>query len=218
MLVTIAKAYSGLTDAEIREVDAFIRRNMVEKFGPVRTVKPELVFELAFEGLNRSSRHKSGIAVRFPRILRWRTDKKATQADTIDRSVPCCLLNSRFLRAVSQSSPLPTVQWRGYLLETRLPVTETLVGLSLRNAETSERIRIPPLLVFEAARFSWGEKGAELEVVGASLAASQLGTELMPMCTGARTTEALSQCRRAQRPVLLKLCHSSGVPIALTHK
>ena len=83
-LVTIAKAYSGLTDAEIREVDAFIRRNMVEKFGPVRTVKPELVFELAFEGLNLSKRHKSGIAVRFPRILRWRTDKPAAEADTLD--------------------------------------------------------------------------------------------------------------------------------------
>jgi DNA ligase 1 len=83
-LVPIAKAYSGLTDDEIRQVDAFIRRNMVEKFGPVRTVKPELVFELAFEGLNRSSRHKSGIAVRFPRILRWRTDKPAEEADTLD--------------------------------------------------------------------------------------------------------------------------------------
>jgi DNA ligase 1 len=83
-LVSIAKAYSGLTDAEIRQVDAFIRRNMVEKFGPVRTVKPELVFELAFEGLNRSSRHKSGIAVRFPRILRWRTDKPAAEADSLD--------------------------------------------------------------------------------------------------------------------------------------
>jgi DNA ligase 1 len=83
-LVSIAKAYSGLTDAEIRQVDAFVRRNMVEKFGPVRTVKPELVFELAFEGLNRSSRHKSGIAVRFPRILRWRTDKPAAEADTLD--------------------------------------------------------------------------------------------------------------------------------------
>ena len=57
---------------------------MVEKFGPVRTVKPELVFELAFEGLNRSSRHKSGIAVRFPRILRWRTDKPAAEADSLD--------------------------------------------------------------------------------------------------------------------------------------
>jgi DNA ligase-1 len=83
-LVTIAKAYSGLTDAEIREVDAFIRRNMIEKFGPVRTVKPELVFELAFEGLNLSKRHKSGVAVRFPRILRWRTDKPAAEADTLE--------------------------------------------------------------------------------------------------------------------------------------
>jgi ATP-dependent DNA ligase len=83
-LVPIAKAYSGLTDEEILRVDAFVRRNMIEKFGPVRTVKPELVFELAFEGLNRSNRHKSGIAVRFPRILRWRTDKTAAEADTLD--------------------------------------------------------------------------------------------------------------------------------------
>jgi DNA ligase-1 len=83
-LVPIAKAYSGLTDEEIRRVDAFVRRNMVEKFGPMRTVKPELVFELAFEGLNRSTRHKSGIAVRFPRILRWRTDKAARDADTLE--------------------------------------------------------------------------------------------------------------------------------------
>ena len=84
MLVPIAKAYSGLTDDEILRVDAFIRHNMIEKFGPVRTVKPELVFELAFEGLNRSKRHKSGVAVRFPRILRWRTDKPASDADTLD--------------------------------------------------------------------------------------------------------------------------------------
>ncbi|WP_165225668.1 ATP-dependent DNA ligase [Aquisphaera insulae] len=83
-LVPIAKAYSGLTDEEIRKVDAFVRRNMIEKFGPVRTVKPELVFELAFEGLNRSTRHKSGIAVRFPRILRWRTDKTAAEADSLE--------------------------------------------------------------------------------------------------------------------------------------
>ena len=83
-LVTIAKAYSGLTDAEIRKVDAFIRRHMIEKFGPVRTVKPELVFELAFEGINRSTRHKAGIAVRFPRILRWRTDKPPEEADTLE--------------------------------------------------------------------------------------------------------------------------------------
>ena len=83
-LVPIAKAYSGLTDEEIRRVDAFIRRNMVEKFGPVRTVKPELVFELAFEGIQHSPRHKSGIAVRFPRILRWREDKKPEEADTLE--------------------------------------------------------------------------------------------------------------------------------------
>jgi len=82
-LVPFAKAYSGLTDAEIGQVDAFVRRNTLEKFGPVRTVKPELVFELAFEGIQRSSRHKSGIAVRFPRILRWRKDKPMAEADSI---------------------------------------------------------------------------------------------------------------------------------------
>ncbi len=82
-LVPFAKAYSGLTDAELRAVDTFIRRNTIEKFGPVRTVKPELVFELAFEGIQRSTRHKSGIAVRFPRIARWRTDKPAAEADTL---------------------------------------------------------------------------------------------------------------------------------------
>ena len=84
-LVPVAKAYSGLTDEEIRQVDAFIRKNTMEKFGPVRSVAAELVFELAFEGIQRSSRHKSGIAVRFPRILRWRADKKAADADTLQR-------------------------------------------------------------------------------------------------------------------------------------
>ena len=83
-LVPFAKAYSGLTDAEIRELDTWIRRNTVEKFGPVRSVKPEQVFELAFEGIQPSPRHKSGVAVRFPRIARWRTDKKPTDADTLD--------------------------------------------------------------------------------------------------------------------------------------
>ena len=83
-LVPFAKAYSGLTDEEIAEVDAFIRRHMVEKFGPVRTVEPLLVFELAFEGIQRSTRHKSGIAVRFPRILRRRDDKKPPDADTLE--------------------------------------------------------------------------------------------------------------------------------------
>ena len=84
-LVPIAKAYSGLTDAEIRQVDAFVRANTTEKFGPVRAVKPELVFELGFEGIQLSTRHKSGIAVRFPRMLRWRTDKKPEDADTLER-------------------------------------------------------------------------------------------------------------------------------------
>jgi DNA ligase 1 len=82
-LVPFAKAYSGLTDAEIRKVDAFVRRNTRDRFGPVRTVNPELVFELAFEGIQRSTRHRSGVAVRFPRILRWRTDKKPGDADSL---------------------------------------------------------------------------------------------------------------------------------------
>jgi DNA ligase 1 len=84
-LVPFAKAYSGLNDDEIKQVDRFVRRNTLEKFGPVRTVKPELVFELHFEGIQRSPRHKSGLAVRFPRMARWRTDKKAEEADTIER-------------------------------------------------------------------------------------------------------------------------------------
>jgi DNA ligase-1 len=83
-LVPVAKAYSGLTDAEIREVDSFIRRNTTDKFGPVRVVKPLLVFELAFEGIQKSSRHKSGVAVRFPRMSRWRQDKKPAEADTLE--------------------------------------------------------------------------------------------------------------------------------------
>lgn len=83
VLVPFAKAYSGLTDAEIREVDRYVRQNTLEKFGPVRSVTPELVFELAFEDIQLSKRHKSGIAVRFPRIARWRRDKKPAQADTL---------------------------------------------------------------------------------------------------------------------------------------
>jgi DNA ligase-1 len=82
-LVAFAKAYSGLTDEEFRQVDAVIRRNTLEKFGPVRSVKPTLVFELGFEGINRSGRHKSGIAVRFPRMLRIRHDKPLHEANTL---------------------------------------------------------------------------------------------------------------------------------------
>ena len=79
-----AKAYSGLTDAEIRTLDAWIRRHTIDRFGPVRQVEPVQVFELHFEGIQRSPRHKSGVAVRFPRIARWRTDKTADEADTMD--------------------------------------------------------------------------------------------------------------------------------------
>ena len=82
-LVPFAKAYSGLSDAEIRQVDALIRKTTVESFGPVRSVTPTLVFELGFEGIARSARHKSGIAVRFPRMLRWRQDKPVAEADTL---------------------------------------------------------------------------------------------------------------------------------------
>ena len=82
-LVAFAKAYSGLTDEEFRRIDAVIRRTTLEKFGPVRSVKPSLVFELGFEGINRSPRHKSGIAVRFPRMLRIRDDKPLHEADTL---------------------------------------------------------------------------------------------------------------------------------------
>ncbi|MGV3508231.1 MAG: ATP-dependent DNA ligase, partial [Sphingobacteriaceae bacterium] len=74
----------GLTDKEIKQVDNFVKRNTLEKFGPVRTVKPELVFEIGFEGINKSTRHKSGIALRFPRILRRRPDKKIEDADTLE--------------------------------------------------------------------------------------------------------------------------------------
>ncbi|RZI75766.1 MAG: ATP-dependent DNA ligase [Variovorax sp.] len=82
-LVPFAKAYSGLTDAEMARVDAVIRKTTIESFGPVRSVKPTLVFELGFEGIAKSTRHKSGIAVRFPRMLRWREDKPVEEADTL---------------------------------------------------------------------------------------------------------------------------------------
>jgi DNA ligase-1 len=83
-LVTIAKAYSGLTDKEIMEVSKFVNKNAIEKFGPVRTVKAELVFEIAFEGIGFSSRHKSGVALRFPRIVRWRKDKTVDEIDDLE--------------------------------------------------------------------------------------------------------------------------------------
>jgi DNA ligase 1 len=83
-LVTFTKAYSGLTDKEFAQIDNFVKRNSIEKFGPVRTVKPELVFEIAFEGIAASNRHKSGVALRFPRMNRWRKDKTPDEINTLD--------------------------------------------------------------------------------------------------------------------------------------
>lgn len=83
-LVTFAKAYSGLTDKELLEVDRFVRQNTLQRFGPVRQVEPKLVFEIHFEAIAKSSRHKSGVAVRFPRIHRWRKDKHVDEANTLD--------------------------------------------------------------------------------------------------------------------------------------
>jgi DNA ligase-1 len=94
-LLPIAQVYSGLTDTEIREVDAWIKGHTTEKFGPVRTVVPQLVFEIGFDGIQRSGRHKAGIALRFPRILRWRRDKLASEAD--DLGIAEKLLNDRNL-------------------------------------------------------------------------------------------------------------------------
>jgi DNA ligase-1 len=82
--VPVAKAYSGLSDEEILTLDGWLRRHTLQKFGPVRAVEPVQVFELAFEGIARSPRHKSGLAVRFPRIARWRTDKTPEQADRLE--------------------------------------------------------------------------------------------------------------------------------------
>ena len=82
-LVTFAKAYSGLTDAEFRKLDAWIKKNTLERFGPVRSVTPHHVFEIAFEGIAESKRHKSGVATRFPRMVRWRTDKNIYEANTL---------------------------------------------------------------------------------------------------------------------------------------
>ena len=82
-LVPFTKAYSGLTDAEFGELTAWVNKHTLERFGPVRSVTPFHVFEIAFEGIQESSRHKSGVALRFPRMLRWRKDKKAEEANTL---------------------------------------------------------------------------------------------------------------------------------------
>ena len=89
-LVTFAKAYSGLNDAEILELDRWIRRHTHERFGPTRSVEPELVFEIGFEGIQESRRHKCGLAVRFPRILRWRRDRSASSGNTLSDARELC--------------------------------------------------------------------------------------------------------------------------------
>ena len=94
-LVPFAKAYSGLTDAEIREMDNWIRRHTIERFGPVRHVEPAQVFELAFEAIQLSKRHRSGVAVRFPRIARWRKDKRPEDADALDALKALAEVSSR---------------------------------------------------------------------------------------------------------------------------
>jgi len=81
--VPFTKAYSGLTDAEFRAITDWVKKNTIERFGPVRSVPAELVFEIAFEGIAESPRHKSGIALRFPRMLRWRHDKPVAEIGTL---------------------------------------------------------------------------------------------------------------------------------------
>ena len=83
-LVPFTKAYSGLTDKEMVEITSWVKKNTIERFGPVRSVKPHFVFEIAFEGINASKRHKSGVALRFPRIKRWRKDKPVSEANTLE--------------------------------------------------------------------------------------------------------------------------------------
>ena len=98
-LVPIAKAYSGLTDKEFAQVDRWIKKNTLERFGPVRSVKPELVFEIHFEDINESSRHKSGIALRFPRMHRWRQDKPANEANTLEEGIQLLQLKKSHTKA-----------------------------------------------------------------------------------------------------------------------
>jgi DNA ligase-1 len=81
--VPFTKAYSGLTDAEFRKITSWVKKNTLERFGPVRSVSPHFVFEIAFEGIQPSKRHKSGIALRFPRIARWRHDKFPHEANSL---------------------------------------------------------------------------------------------------------------------------------------
>jgi len=107
-LVPFAKAYSGLTDVEMNRVDAIVRKTTIESFGPVRSVKPTLVFELGFEGIARSTRHKSGIAVRFPRMLRWREDKPIEEADTLETLAALLPASTPAATTLAPSAPSPS--------------------------------------------------------------------------------------------------------------
>ncbi len=110
-LVSFTKAYSGLTDKEFAQVDNFVKRNSLEKFGPVRTVKPELVFEIAFEGIAASNRHKSGVALRFPRMVRWRKDKKPDDINTLEDLKKMLEIPLNFFyQIVTISTPCSTVR------------------------------------------------------------------------------------------------------------
>ena len=122
MLVPFAKAYSGLTDAEIQRVDREIRKTTVEKFGPVRRVRPTLVFELGFEGIQASTRHKSGIAVRFPRMLRIRDDKPLHEADTL-----ATLRGYDLQRHQPLALPMPAIDEFGELNQALNTLSERLV-------------------------------------------------------------------------------------------
>lgn len=107
-LVPVAKAYSGLTDDEIVRLDAWVRANTLQRFGPVRVVPPLHVFELGFEGIQSSTRHKAGVALRFPRILRWRHDKQARDASTLAELQGLATANLAVhpgTRAVSRGTP-----------------------------------------------------------------------------------------------------------------
>ena len=114
-LIPFAKAYSGLTDQEMIQVDAIVKKTTIEKFGPVRSVRPTQVFELGFEGIQRSPRHKSGIATRFPRMLRWRTDKPIDEADTL-ASLEALMGNG----PVDVADELPTIDAPGTAVPHRI--------------------------------------------------------------------------------------------------
>ena len=138
-LVPFAKAYSGLTNAEIEEVDRFIRNNTLERFGPVSSVRAELVFELAFEGLQLSPRHKSGIAVRFPRIARWRKDKTPADVDSLETLKE--LIRSR--QTTADAPPIETTQPQTTVNESLAPAPPARTR-KRKSSSSEAETRKPP--------------------------------------------------------------------------